>query len=101
LTMAVNPIKFYEYCAAGKPIVSAAIPELEPFRKLCYLASSHSEFLDAVEVALKERENPDVAARAAADRRKIARESTWQIRGREVEAILLESVKRKKSCVLS
>lgn len=96
LTAAVNPIKLYEYCAAGKPIVSVALPELEPFRKLCYLARSHNEFLEAISAALKEVDDPHVAAKLAADRRKVAEESSWEIRGREVEAVLLKSMERKR-----
>lgn len=97
LTRAVNPIKFYEYCAAGKPIVSAALPELRPFRKLCYLADSHDEFLEAVWAALKERQTPHVASKLAIDRRKVAEESSWEIRGREVKAILLQGIERKRN----
>jgi glycosyltransferase involved in cell wall biosynthesis len=94
LTVAVNPIKFYEYCAAGKPIVSVALPELEPFRRLCYLARSHDEFLDAVAAALEEPKDPH-GAKLAIDRRKVADESSWELRGTEVRTILLKSIERK------
>lgn len=97
LTTAVNPIKLYEYCAAGKPTVSVAIPELEPFRNVCYLARSHDEFLDAVGAALAESKVPHVAADLAASRRRMAEQNTWEVRGREVEAILLENLERKKT----
>jgi glycosyltransferase involved in cell wall biosynthesis len=90
VTSAVNPIKFYEYCAAGKPIVSVAIPELIPHQRLCYLAHSQEEFLQAVEAALREGENPERAAELVHARQELAQQSSWEARGKEIEAILLK-----------
>ncbi len=38
LTLATNPVKFYEYLSSGKPVVTVRLPELEPYADLCYLA---------------------------------------------------------------
>ena len=94
VTTAVNPVKFYEYCALGKPTVSIALPELEPYKDLCYLARSREEFLAAVGTALRERENRDDANRLALRRRKLAEENSWETRGRQLEAILLAEKQR-------
>jgi len=89
LTTAVNPVKFYEYCALGRPTVSVTLPELERYKDLCYLANSQEQFLRAVGVALRERENRDDANRLVLRRRRLAEENSWETRGRQLEAILL------------
>jgi hypothetical protein len=94
LTIAANPIKFYEYSAAGKPTVSVRLPELEPYEDVCYLARSREEFLGAVGIALREREDLERAARLAVRRRTLAQENSWEIRRRQLEAILLSERKR-------
>ena len=38
ITEATDPVKMYEYLSAGKPVVSVALSELEPFREYLYLA---------------------------------------------------------------
>jgi glycosyltransferase involved in cell wall biosynthesis len=89
LTTAVNPVKFYEYCALGKPTVSVTLPELEPYKELCYLASSQEQFLGAVSAALREHDDQDYANRLALCRQKLAKENSWETRGHQLEAILL------------
>ncbi|MDP7494754.1 MAG: glycosyltransferase, partial [Candidatus Undinarchaeales archaeon] len=54
LIEATHPVKFYEYLAAGKPVVSSRLTELEPFKDLCYLADDKDDFLKKVERALDE-----------------------------------------------
>jgi glycosyltransferase involved in cell wall biosynthesis len=88
LTRAVNPIKFYEHCAAGKPTVSVRLPELEGYRDICYLAGSREEFVRAVDAALQEAQEPERAADLAHRRRALAEENSWDARGKEIEAIL-------------
>lgn len=87
LTLAVNPIKFYEHCAAGKPTVSVSLPELERYRDICYLASSREEFIRAVGAALQEAQDPERAAELARRRRAVAEENSWDVRGKEIEAV--------------
>jgi len=48
LTESVNPTKFYEYCAGGKPIITTAIRELEIYEDLICYAHSHEEFLESL-----------------------------------------------------
>jgi len=96
LTTAVNPIKFYEYCAAGRPTVSVALPELAPYQHLCYLAHSREEFLQAVEASLKESENSGIVTELGISRRKVADDNSWEVRGRQIEAILATGMRRKK-----
>jgi len=81
LTLATNPVKFYEYVSAGKPVVSVRLPELEPYEQDCYLASGADEFLARLDKAMAERHDTRLIAR----RIELARENSWDAR---VEALL-------------
>lgn len=49
LTKAVNPVKIYEYAAAGKPVVSTALPEVEIIKGIDVLiAKTNEEFLECL-----------------------------------------------------
>jgi glycosyltransferase involved in cell wall biosynthesis len=76
LTKATNPVKFFEYLSAGKPVVASRMPELRPFAGECFLYEGLHEFLDQVERALVEGDDPArVEARCA-----IAKGNTWDMR---------------------
>lgn len=53
-TRSMNPMKFYEYCAAGKPIVTRPVSGTETFGNLLYLADSLAEFDGSIRRALTE-----------------------------------------------
>lgn len=74
LTEATNPVKFYEYLSAGKPVVTVPLPEIMPFAEdgLAYSASGEAEFLVALERALREDSTERRAARVA-----FASRNTW------------------------
>ncbi|MBZ5535418.1 MAG: polysaccharide pyruvyl transferase family protein [Acidobacteriia bacterium] len=72
LTQATNPVKFYEYLSAGKPVVAVPLPELEPYREYFYPVRSREDFVTQVEAALKEQSTERVDARID-----FARKNTW------------------------
>ncbi len=85
LTMAVNPVKLYEYLAAGAPVVSTALPEVARYGAVCALAPDAAGFLRAAECAVREaRDDPRRALR-----RQIAADNTWERRAAEFDAILV------------
>ncbi len=53
LTAACNPLKLYEYLAAGLPVVSTNIPEVHAYADTIGIATSDESFLDLCEAALK------------------------------------------------
>jgi GT2 family glycosyltransferase/glycosyltransferase involved in cell wall biosynthesis len=81
LTLATNPVKFYEYLSAGKPVVSVELPELQPYPGYFYPVSSNAEFVSQTERALSE----DGPERRRA-RVELARENTWTDRYRTIES---------------
>jgi len=73
-TRGMFPMKFFEYLAAGCPIVSTALPALRAYAHVASLAASHDEFVAAIEAALR-GDGPPLAARLA-----VAREHTYERR---------------------
>ncbi|OPZ71425.1 MAG: putative teichuronic acid biosynthesis glycosyltransferase TuaH [Firmicutes bacterium ADurb.Bin456] len=75
LTRGVNPVKLYEYLAAGKPVVSTGLPEVRAFGEVVSLAGTPSEFVQRLEEELASDSPEKVAARL-----RIAREHSWEAR---------------------
>ncbi|MBP2109886.1 glycosyltransferase [Paenibacillus silagei] len=75
LTLATNPVKIYEYLAAGKPVVSTDLPELKLMSDYLYLANTHEDFERSILLALKETND-----RTVEKRKKYALDNTWNSR---------------------
>ena len=87
LTLASNPIKIYEYLAAGKPVVSTALPEVcENASGLVYIAKDEGDFIRKVEEAVKEAESPN--KELIMRRIKFAKENSWEKRIEIIEKLL-------------
>ena len=56
VTHAVDPVKFYEYISAGKPVISTPLTEMSIYKDLLYFATGVDEFLEQIERALAERD---------------------------------------------
>jgi GT2 family glycosyltransferase/glycosyltransferase involved in cell wall biosynthesis len=72
ITESTDPVKMYEYLSAGKPVVSVALSELEPFRDYIYLAHDRDDFLAQLDSAVAENDTEKVA-----ERRRFAARNTW------------------------
>jgi glycosyltransferase involved in cell wall biosynthesis len=91
VTLNANPLKAREYLAAGLPVVSTPIPEVEVLGQ-CLIGSSASEFADHIESAL-------VAPGPAPERSQSMRPQSWQARLQEIDqhlTTLLESGARSR-----
>jgi len=53
LARSANPLKVREYLAAGLPVVSTPVPEVESLG-LCRIARGHADFVEAVRAALQD-----------------------------------------------
>lgn len=76
LTLATNPVKFYEYLSAGKPVVSVNLPELIPYSMYCYLATNPADFLAQIDSALIQKEDDQLISR----RIQLAKDNSWNMR---------------------
>ena len=72
-----NPVKVYEYLAAGLPVVSTPMPELERFKPLVAVAATAQEFTDAIREAAATRRDPE----RISERRAAVAGDTWRERG--------------------
>lgn len=80
LVRAVDPVKLYEYVAAGRPVASVYYPELERFRGLAHFYRDREEFLQFVKrVARGER-----LSAAESARRAFLSQETWSSRAQTI-----------------
>lgn len=77
------PLKLHEYLAAGRDIVSVALPELRPYHHVLRIAETHEEFLRHIGAALADDSAEQIEARVA-----VARENTWDQRVTQIYRIL-------------
>lgn len=81
-TESLNPIKLWEYLAAGLPIIATPVAGFRDFSELVYLARNAEEIAATVQKAL--RETPE----RAAERQAIAAQHTWERRVAQIEKLL-------------
>jgi hypothetical protein len=83
LIMCTNPVKMYEYMAAGKAVVASAMPEAVSATPLIYIADDRQHFAAQIAKALAE-DSPDLRKQ----RHEWAKAHTWDERaGRFMDAI--------------
>lgn len=86
---AINPLKLYEYMAAGLPVVSTALREVARFAPPVILAETVEEFLTGIRRLL----NDEAAWQEARERGDLlARQETWEVRATQILAHLEEGL---------
>ncbi len=86
IIQACDPVKFYEYCAAGKPTVATKMPELERVRDLVFFASGASEF----EAQIREAHSSGQDKNFVETIQLFATENTWVHRAEKFLAYISE-----------
>jgi glycosyltransferase involved in cell wall biosynthesis len=83
-TLKLNPVKTLEYLAAGVPVVSTAIPDVERFfGEVVHVAKSQDEFVTTVRGVL---DSPDPKLRERG--REVARGASWDSMVTAMEGII-------------
>ncbi len=79
LTLATNPVKVYEYLAAGRPVVTTDLPEIRDadLDSVVARCADRGSFLQAVDEALDEPASDPARARRISR----AKSETWGMRG--------------------
>jgi glycosyltransferase involved in cell wall biosynthesis len=87
----INPTKTLEYMAAGRPIVSTAVPDVvHNFTPVVSIGGSHRSFLEAVQLAVTE---PDTQLVELGRRR--ARAASWERVASEMSRLMEDAVTRR------
>ncbi len=81
-TESLNPIKLWEYLAAGKPIVSTNVAGFRDFPELMFVSPTHDVFMENLSVALSADKS------AANDRQDVAKLHSWDSRLHDVMRVL-------------
>ncbi len=89
-TESLNPIKLWEYLAAGKPIVSTDVAGFRDYPELVRIARSADDFLRACLEALNEGEEPKLLRRAEAAKH------SWDVRLEAVEAVVAKALEGER-----
>lgn len=82
ITVSTNPIKVYEYMAAGKPVVSTDLPEVRKLAPYVRIAKSRDEFVSHIHSAYRLKER-DVHKRSA-----FAQRFSWSNRYQQIRSFL-------------
>lgn len=85
MTKGCNPIKLYEYYAAGLPVLATPLPELSPVPKI-YLESDPKRF------SLRLRQLSQDRDPWKAERQAFAQANDWVIRANQMRECLIESL---------
>jgi len=90
LTESVNPLKLKEYLAAGKPVISVRLPEVEKFKGLVEIADSYQDFVHKIEAAYKTDSADKISKRMES-----VKGESWNDRAEKVCDIIENAIKRK------
>lgn len=80
-SLACDPLKLYEYLAAGRPVVSTRLPAAEALADVVYLAEGGAHFVQEATRALADVRSGRFGARQGAGRAAVAAR-TWEARCR-------------------
>jgi hypothetical protein len=89
MTEAVNPIKMWEYMAAGTPVVTTALPEARGIPEI-YCSENDDQFIANIRQALNEDPHQFRQARIS-----LAQRNTWLARAQQI----LQSIERTMGSV--
>ncbi|MBC7075655.1 MAG: glycosyltransferase [Syntrophomonadaceae bacterium] len=80
---AVNPIKLWEYMAAGIPVVTTNIPEIKKYKDLVLYSENEEEFMQNITTALY-NDSPQKKDQRMA----LARENSWIERAKQIVGLI-------------
>ena len=79
-----QPTKTFEYLAAGKPVVSSYIPELEDYMMVVRLSKNENEFIANIDAALEEGKKQEFVQRCL----ETAKGNTWENRVEKISELI-------------
>ncbi|MEW9121224.1 MAG: glycosyltransferase [Thermotaleaceae bacterium] len=91
LTKNVSPLKFYEYLATGKPIVTVDMPAVRQFKDCVYISQDEDGFIENVKKAI-EKSGESLKEKQIEK----AKECSWERKVKDILAIIDERLGGKK-----
>jgi hypothetical protein len=92
--MAVNPVKLYEYSAAGKPTVATNFSDdLAPFAGTVYIAQSKEEFVSFLRKAVERSTDASYISTL----RLFAREHDWNMKTSVITHLIEQHLAQPKN----
>jgi glycosyltransferase involved in cell wall biosynthesis len=88
------PMKFYEYMASGKPIVSVDLDAISQYKnrpEICRIASGHDDFCRAIEQTLEHKPTEEEINK----RLEIAEKNSWETRIEDICSTIEQSLSAK------
>jgi len=83
------PVKFFNYLAAGLPVVVTDLPSYTPFSDICYISRNPNEFSQNIRRALEE-DNPEKIKQ----RQLISKENTWDGKVSKMLSLIGEAINK-------
>jgi hypothetical protein len=83
----VNPLKLKEYLAAGNPVVSTALPEVESYKEIIYIAKHKEQFVKYVELAISENDEESKKRRS-----EYVKYDSWDSKFKEIEELITKKL---------
>ncbi|MEC0241542.1 glycosyltransferase [Paenibacillus dokdonensis] len=91
ITLATNPVKAYEYLAAGVPVLSTALPECIRMEPYVTTATTHADFMEKLGGMLSRPDDRVLREERVA----FARVNRWLDRGEAAHNVITEVLKQK------
>lgn len=92
---ASNPLKLYEYLAAGRPVVSTPVPDLGDLRPFVEVACNVEEFVTTILKLLPSSRDPE----AQKERAMAAAQHQWEHRAQAALGVIKEALQAKEVCI--
>jgi glycosyltransferase involved in cell wall biosynthesis len=89
-TRPIYPLKLQEYLAAGKPVVSPALPACQAYGEVVAIAESYADFADKILQAIR-----DDGAEKRATRQAVAQANSWERRVQEKSGHVLRLLRQR------
>ncbi len=84
MTRSMSPLKLYVYCSLNVPVVTTKIANLAELRDLVYVAQDKNDFVEKVELALKDRTTREPDTKHL----DLMRENSWEKRAERILSLL-------------
>lgn len=84
LTLMSDPVKLYEYLAAGKPVLTTELPEVKKFKKQINIAKDKEDFISQAAELI----NNDISQDSREERYNLIKNKTWLRRAEKINSLI-------------